>query len=137
MKRTKSWGDAPTYEGASVRAGILETAIYPDGTPVAQVAFWNEYGTRTAPVRAFMRSTIDSDKDVWVENLGKLLQTQETGKALNVIGAEMAGSITQSILTFTEPPNAPYTIAKKGFNKPLVDSGVMSRSVSWEVQDES
>lgn len=38
---------------ASVRVGVLESATYPDGTPVAMVAFWNEYGTKTSPVRAF------------------------------------------------------------------------------------
>ncbi len=30
-----------------------ENSKYPDGTPVPLVAFWNEYGTRTAPPRPF------------------------------------------------------------------------------------
>ena len=29
----------------TMRAGILEGSAYPDGTPTAMVAFWNEYGT--------------------------------------------------------------------------------------------
>lgn len=137
MKRTKSWDKAPSYDGGSVRAGLLETAIYEDGTPVAQVGFWNEYGTRNIPPRPFMRSVIEQDGQQWAQYLGKLIKTEDTGKALNVVGAEMAGAITGSILQFTTPPNAPSTIRKKGFNKPLIDTGVMSRSVSWEVQDES
>ena len=47
---------------ASVRVGVLENATYPDGTPVAMVAFWNEYGTKTSPVRAFFRTTVSDQK---------------------------------------------------------------------------
>lgn len=136
MKRNKSWANSPTYEGASVRAGILETAIYPDGTPVAQVGFWNEYGTRTAPVRSFMRSTVEEHKQGWAVIFGKLLQHNDVNKSLNAVGAEMAGELTQAITLFSDPSNAPSTIAKKGFDKPLIDDGTMSRSISWEVQDE-
>lgn len=133
MKRTKSWDKAPQYKSGSVRAGVLETAVYPDGTPVAQVGFWNEYGTARAPSRSFMRATINQDLTGWLELIGKNIALYDTDKALGIIGAEMAGAFTQAVMEFSDPPNAPYTIAKKGFNKPLIDTSVLSRSISWEV----
>ena len=31
-------------------------------------------------------------------------------------------------------PNAPYTVAKKGSSTPLIDSGQLRQSISWEVK---
>ena len=53
---------------AKVRVGIIEQANYEgsDGESVAQVAFWNEYGTATIPPRPFFRNTIAQHKDEWL-----------------------------------------------------------------------
>ena len=55
----------PESTGAHVKVGVLENSKYPDGTPVPLVAFWNEYGTRTAPPRPFFRDTIEQNKKNW------------------------------------------------------------------------
>lgn len=119
---------------ASVRVGVLENATYPDGTPVAMVAFWNEYGTKTSPVRAFFRTTVSDQKKNWVLSVQNLMKMHDDPKkVMGLIGEHMRGQIVQSINTWTDPPNAPYTVAMKGFNKPLVDQGIMMRSISFEV----
>ena len=124
---------------ASVRVGVLENATYPDGTPVAMVAFWNEYGTKTSPVRAFFRTTVSDQKKNWVLSVQNLMKMHnDPKKVMGLMGEHMRGQIVQSINTWTDPPNAPYTVARKGFNKPLVDQGIMMRSISFEVNgDES
>ena len=124
---------------ASVRVGVLENATYPDGTPVAMVAFWNEYGTKTSPVRAFFRTTVSDQKKNWVLSVQNLMKMHDDPKkVMGLMGEHMRGQIVQSINTWTDPPNAPYTVARKGFNKPLVDQGIMMRSISFEVNgDES
>ena len=124
---------------ASVRVGVLENATYPDGTPVAMVAFWNEYGTKTSPVRAFFRTTVSDQKKNWVLSVQNLMKMHDDPKkVMGLIGEHMRGQIVQSINTWTDPPNAPYTVARKGFNKPLVDQGIMMQSISFEVNgDES
>lgn len=119
---------------ASVRVGVLENATYPDGTPVAMVAFWNEYGTKTSPVRAFFRTTVSDQKKNWVLSVQNLMKMHDDPKkVMGLIGEHMRGQIVQSINTWTDPPNAPYTVRMKGFNKPLVDQGIMMRSISFEV----
>ena len=119
---------------ASVRVGVLENATYPDGTPVAMVAFWNEYGTRTSPVRAFFRTTVSENKKNWVLSVQNLMKMHNNPKqVMGLIGVHMQEQIVQSINTWTDPPNSAYTIAKKGFDKPLVERGIMMRSIKSEV----
>lgn len=122
---------------ASVRVGVLENATYPDGTPVAMVAFWNEYGTRTSPVRAFFRTTVSEQKKNWVLSVQNLMKMHnDPQRVMGLIGEHMKGNIVESIATWSDPPNSAYTVAKKGFNKPLVDSSQMSRSITFEVNGE-
>lgn len=119
---------------ASVRVGVLENATYPDGTPVAMVAFWNEYGTKTSPVRAFFRTTVSDQKKNWVLSVQNLMKMHDDPKkVMGLIGEHMRGQIVQSINTWTDPENSKYTQRIKGFNKPLVWSGQMMRSISFEV----
>ena len=121
---------------ASVRVGVLENATYPDGTPVAMVAFWNEYGTRTSPVRAFFRTTVSENKKNWVLSVQNLMKIHNDPKqVMGLIGVHMQEQIVQSINTWSDPPNSAYTIAKKGFDKPLVERGIMMRSIKSEVGD--
>ena len=121
---------------ASVRVGVLENATYPDGTPVAMVAFWNEYGTRTSPVRAFFRTTVSENKKNWVLSVQNLMKMHnDPKKVMGLIGIHMQEQIVQSINTWSDPPNSAYTIAKKGFDKPLVERGIMMRSIKSEVGD--
>ena len=122
---------------ATLRVGVLENATYPDGTPVAMVAFWNEYGTRTIPVRAFFRTTISENKKNWVLSVQNLAKQHSDGKKiLGLMGEHIKGQIVNSINTWSDPPNAPYTVKQKGFDKPLVHHGIMMRSISWEVSEE-
>ena len=121
---------------ASVRVGVLENATYPDGTPVAMVAFWNEYGTRTSPVRAFFRTTVSENKKNWVLSVQNLMKMHNNPQqVMGLIGVHMQEQIVQSINTWSDPPNSAYTIAKKGFDKPLVERGIMMRSIKSEVGD--
>ena len=121
---------------ASVRVGVLENATYPDGTPVAMVAFWNEYGTRTSPVRAFFRTTVSEQKKNWVLSVQNLMKMHNDPKqVMGLIGIHMQEQIVQSINTWSDPPNSAYTIAKKGFDKPLVETGLLMRSIKSEVGD--
>ena len=119
---------------ASVRVGVLENATYPDGTPVAMVAFWNEYGTRTSPVRAFFRTTVSEQKKNWVLSVQNLMKIHNDPKqVMGLIGVNIQEQLVHSINTWSDPPNAPYTIEKKGFDAPLRDTTRMSKSISIEI----
>ena len=119
---------------ASVRVGVLENATYPDGTPVAMVAFWNEYGTRTSPVRAFFRTTVSENKKNWVLSVQNLMKMHnDPQQVMGLIGVNIQEQLVHSINTWSDPPNAPYTIEKKGFDAPLRDTTRMSKSISIEI----
>lgn len=105
--------------------------------PVAQVAFWNEFGTKTSPPRPFMRKTVAMKSPRWGNGLGKALRDNDYNSydALHVLGEVIQGQIRQSIIDFRDPPNAALTVDIKGFNDPLVASGHMLRSVDFQITE--
>lgn len=126
--------------GGVVRVGILGTQKYPakDGkgdVSVAQAAYWNEYGTATIPARPFFRNTIAEKQDEWAENAASILQHADgdVGKALALIGEDVKDDIVETIQNFNEPENAPSTVKKKGFNKPLIDTDGLWKAIKSEV----
>lgn len=120
----------------SVRVGFLESATYPDGTPVAAVAFWDEFGTTTAPARPFFRTTITEKSDEWADKLGKSVKNYgyDSEKVLTFMGQTIQQDVQSSINGWQDPANAESTVAKKGFNAPLRDTMHMHDSVDYEVE---
>jgi len=53
------------------------------------------------------------------------------------MGGLIGGELAESISELVSPPLAPYTIQKKGFDKPLIDTAHMFQSITHEVSDES
>lgn len=122
----------------SLDVGFLEGATYQDdGMPVAQVAFWNEYGTSRAPARPFFRTTIEEKSDEWADRLARAAKhyDYDASAVLEAMGESVLEDIQSSITGWTDPRNADSTIAKKGFNKPLVDSNHMHDSVAYRVNE--
>jgi hypothetical protein len=91
--------------------------------------------TITIPPRPFFRNMINANQDTWGPTLAALLKENgyDSKQALGALGEDMVGQLKESINTFTDPPNAPSTIAGKGFDKPLIHTGQMVDSVSKEV----
>lgn len=129
---------AKRLDGASeLRVGFLEGATYPDGTPVATVAAANEFGRpdKGQPPRPFFRQMIDENSPNWGRQIGKLLKANggDSAAALDAMGSVITGQLRQSINQFTSPPLAPSTIERKGFDKPLIETAHLLRSVDYEV----
>lgn len=117
-----------------VKAGVMPGSKYPDGTNVATVAYKNEYGFKNIPSRPFIRTTIREQKAAWVELTKKGIKAGYTLEhTLNLVGLSMQNEIQYSIMTWSQPPNAPATIAAKGFDAPLRDSFLMHDSIKYEV----
>lgn len=120
----------------SLDVGFMAGATYPDGTPVAQVAFWNEFGTNRTPARPFFRTMIAKESKGWPELLGKAAvhTSYNTRKALSLIGEKINDDLKTSIVNWQDPPNAQSTVDRKGFNDPLIDTGDMLRSTTYNVR---
>jgi hypothetical protein len=123
-----------------LRMGFLESATYPQTAPgaaalhVAQVAFWNEFGTVTAPARPAFRNMVARESKNWGKMLAAAIKATnyDGGKALAMLGQSMRDELESEIAQWPAD-NAPSTVARKGFNKGLVDTGVLQRSPDYEV----
>jgi hypothetical protein len=121
---------------AELKVGFLASATYPDGQSVAEVAFWNNFGTATIPPRPFFSNMVMEKSKEWPRALGDLLKANDYDavKTLEIAGKAIEGQLQQSIKDTNEPPLAQSTIDAKGFDKPLIDSAVMINSVASEVK---
>ena len=123
-----------------LRVGFLEGATYPDGTSVPLVAFIQDSGStaRNIPPRPFFRNMIANKSHEWPDALRGFLQATDYDgrRSLELLGEGIAGQLRQSIVDTNLPPLAPATIQRKGFDKPLVDTGHMLNSVNKEVVEE-
>jgi len=125
--------------GGEVAVGFMAGATYPDGTPVAAVAFWNEYGHGghfPAPPRPFFRQMIAAESPTWPGKMAKLAKATgyDGDKVLALMGEDIKGALQQSINEFQSPPLAPSTIEAKWFSKPLIDTSHMLNSITYEVK---
>lgn len=103
---------------------------------VAQYATFNEFGTADIPERPFFRESLRKNRTKYGKALGRALQRDlAADRALGLIGAEAAADLQESITTLRTPPNAPSTVAQKGSSNPLIDTGRMRQSVTFDVRD--
>lgn len=135
-KLARVLADIADKMSGTVDVGFLNGATYPDGTSVAQVAFWNEYGTTKTEMRPFFRTMIAVESFGWGILMGKAAKHYDYNGAmvLQFMGVKISEQLQQSIAGWRYPGNRPSTIAQKGFDKPLVDTGHMQNSVGFEVQ---
>lgn len=121
----------------ALRAGVFENAKYPDGLFVAQNAFWHEYGTLKIPMRPFMRNAYAKNKAKWVRFfVSQCKGTLDFDLAMQRTGEIMRGDIIKSLMDI-QPPNTASTIRAKKSSKPLIDTGFLRQSISFEVRKQN
>lgn len=113
---------------------------YPDGTSVVDVAAWNVFGTKSIPQRDFMalaRRGIVKNCEPLLKELAKLEEGRGAESLRKAIGEAGKAAIQNAITDLNDPPNASSTIAAKGSSNPLINTGRMLNSVSYDVRDRS
>lgn len=139
--------------GSGVNVGIVKSARYPTEViggkkvtrppTVASVAFWNEFGTKRAPARPFMRNSYQQYlqdprvKALLQRTLGAKSPTLSR-EAAEMLGLLLQGIMREQIRSPKIAPNAPATIAiktkgKGGNTTPLIDTGLLRRSIDYKV----
>lgn len=127
------------YQTGSMRSPFT------DMLQLVQVVIWNEFGTKGSsgetkiPERPAIRQAFDENLDEIIRfcSVNYQLYTLDkisTDELLNRIGLFMVSLIKNSIRDLQDPPNAPYTIAKKKSTNPLIDTGQMIQSVQHIIQ---
>lgn len=149
---TKLWDElrarAAKLDRCSVRVGVLESkggnemhnTDGGDPLTLVEIATIHEFGTEHVPERSFIRSTFLVKK---VDELAAMqvklaraivMDGMDPMKALNILGAWGAAQVKNTITEDdVPPPLAASTIARKGSTKPLVDTGLLKNSISYEV----
>lgn len=128
-----------TLENLEVRVGILEGVEGERGLSVAELGAVNEFGSVKAgvPERSFLRSGFDDAQDELWDNIVQAKDDVMMGRttartAGKHLGEMMQDAVREKIGT-VGPANAPSTIARKGFDMPLIESGRLKRSISYRV----
>ena len=88
------------------------------------------------PPRPFFRNMIAAQSSKWGKLAAHLLQRNgmDVDAMLDDMGREIQERLKESINALLEPPLAPSTIAKKGFDKPLIETALMVNSVNYIVE---
>lgn len=132
----------PASKCGSIRYPVVsagEGKTPPEPPRVIDVAFWNNYGTKDIPARRFMqvgakRCEVDMKKmmGLCVEKmLDKRMKPKDAGEML---GQKATAIMKKTVREWEQPPNAPSTIARKGVNAPLRDTGLLMNSITFEVR---
>ena len=121
---------------SSLKVGFLENSTYPDGTSTPMVAALNNFGGGHVPPRPFFSNMVREKSSEWPAILAKLIVQcdGDVAMAMALMGEGIKGQLQQAIRDTNTPPLAPSTIAKKGFDKPLIDTSHMINSVGYEVE---
>lgn len=142
-----------------VTVGVQESAkphIDENGKALdmAGLAAIHEFGDAEIPERSFLRSTFETRDDDWEaaaeKQWLKVAQNRQTVKGMLVfMGVVMSADVKKTILAGISPALSPMTLAKRmqkgahgggaasraGSTTPLIDSGQLLASITFEVGD--
>ena len=128
------------------KSGLVEVGIIAsekhegDELTVAEVGFYNEFGTTKIPERSFIRSTVKNKTKELKALSSKLLKSIVNGKmtttdGLGIIGEKMSDEIQRAMVKLRTPPNKPATIRRKGSSNPLIDTEQLKSAITYEVKN--
>lgn len=135
-----------------LKVGVIGSEAANEASPgitMARLAGVHEYGAVIdtgagivhIPERSFLRGTIEAagnyrrEIDALAKSVIDGKRTEE--QALGLLGAKMVGDVKKRIAAGIGPANAPSTIAAKGSDTPLIDTGRLRQSITWAVVPES
>lgn len=133
---------------SEVEIGLIE-GVTPDNV-IAKGAI-NELGSAGSgvrstdlqapiPARPWFRTTVDKNADKYLKLMAKLF-IEEMEKGLRGGDVRIKEAVAKRVVTdlkiaiqdWSEPPNSPYTEAKKGFNDPLVETGELQNAPTYRI----
>ena len=112
---------------------------------LSDVAFWNEFGTELIPPRPAFRvgteNAVKGSKALIAKYLSNLIDPKLTAANLKKLektfmekmAKRCEKEVKKIIKDGATSPNAPATVAHKGFNKPLVETELLLENVVAEV----
>lgn len=100
-----------------LKVGWFESAVYPNGMPVATIAAIQEFGSSNGaiPSRSFMRTTMAEKENAWRSFIKKRAEevakgTLTTAGLADAFGLRVAGDIAKKIASISSPALSPVTL---------------------------
>lgn len=129
--------------GIQSKVGWFESAVYPDGRPVAAVAAGNEFGipARSIPARPFFRPTIAEKDKEWSASAATLANRVLQGKmtafdAMDTLAGIARADVSQTINSITSPPLSQITLgARKYRDEGKVVTGATIGEIARKLKD--
>lgn len=143
---TKMKKDLLKTSNLEVQVGIVEPTYYGsdnDNLSVAQVWQWQEEGlpaqnipTRPAIRVGFMAPIKKGLYDSYfIESIQRIAEGKSTFKQeYTKIGVMAKADLKEAVEQWDSPRNSPVTIELKGFDNPLIDSGLLYDSIDFKVE---
>ena len=135
---------APGAKGPRVVVGIRQEAgaqVVDGEFTLAEIAAVNEYGSEDGhiPERSFLRSTYDEGRERYAGLAQQAVTDHVDGRrdirqGLERLGMVGVADVQERIRRGIPPANAPSTIARKGSDKPLIDTGRLRQSIDYVVE---
>ncbi len=135
----RSMGQSKVYVGVPSATNAPHDG---GGINMATLAAVHEFGapSRGIPERSFLRSAIiEGDqkiKDIVAEGVKAYTRQQKKVDLMfyNNIGLFASNLVKEKIVKGPFKPLSDATIKLKGSSKPLIDTGALRQSISWEVR---
>lgn len=139
-------------DGKEITVGLHEDTGTVNKVPVVMIGVWNEFGVpvgrkkvfgklakRGQPARSFLRYTFDKYNEKYLrkskDGLNRVYNGSLTVRAmLDKIGNEHRLDVKTRIIEFKNPGNADLTIKLKGFDDPLMHTGLMYSLIKFKVK---
>lgn len=129
-----------------VKLGALPGS-YKDGITYAEVLAINHYGSPTIPPRPVLRMAAEKLSAKFVKErlqayMINVVRNPKDAKRLETVFLQDLGrqTITEAKKIIDSggelQRNSPATIAKKGFNRPLYETGELQKKLSYEIAEE-
>lgn len=139
-----------TLDKTRLKVGFFEHSRYPDGTPIAGIAYIQENGSvkNNIPSRPFFDPAMQDGKVNYANGIAKAVREMIRGgdleQGLTTVGEVAAGDIREKITELDSPELSPRTIEARArrhhaglaSSKPLVDTGQMLQAVAYAVETE-
>lgn len=124
-----------------VRVGVFDGVNGATGE-TAEIATIHEYGAPRAniPERSYIRSTLAERKAELSTIMARVVKamiarTLDEHRGLELVGAWLANAVKTRIVSGPFTPLKPATIARKGSDKPLIDTAQLKGSVGFVIVD--
>ena len=112
----------------------------PRKVDMCDIAMWNELGTRYMPSRPFLRMSVDENEAAITKFVSNCFREYIKGGSkmsaedlLNRLGVFQVGLVQRKIRVGVYAALSPVTIAIKGSDRPLIDTGRMRQSVHYQI----